>query len=107
MGPWPLPQNFNGPYHKPNGHSLHAFFVEKVCFQVLALPFLFTSLLSVKLHNRLDVNTEFSNESPCVVQSCMLLPSYIHSENCQIVVNFHQDMLSLTVIRSLWVDNDN
>jgi hypothetical protein len=29
-------QKMNGPYHKPNGHSLHAFFVEKVCFQVLS-----------------------------------------------------------------------
>ena len=38
MGPWPLPQNFNGPFRKlmghminPMGHSLHAFFCFESC----------------------------------------------------------------------------
>jgi hypothetical protein len=38
MGPWPLPQNFNGPFRKlmghiinPMGHSLHAFFGCESC----------------------------------------------------------------------------
>jgi hypothetical protein len=38
MGPWPLPQNFNGPFRKlmghiinPMGHSLHAFFGFESC----------------------------------------------------------------------------
>jgi hypothetical protein len=37
-GPWPLPQNFNGPFRKlmgniinPMGHSLHAFFGFESC----------------------------------------------------------------------------
>jgi hypothetical protein len=38
MGPWPLPQNFNGPFRKlmghiknPMGHSLHAFLGFESC----------------------------------------------------------------------------
>jgi len=38
-------QKINGPYHKPNGPFFTCIFRwKKVCFQVLALPFVFLSV---------------------------------------------------------------
>ena len=67
MGPWPLPQNFNGPFRKlmghiinPVGHSLHAFFVEKSVFPSSSASFCFSEcvLVCFQLNFIIDVNTE-------------------------------------------------
>jgi hypothetical protein len=79
-GPWPLPQNFNGPYHKPNGpfftcifrfwklcNRLSLYFSCQLSYTLYKTFYFHLSKARAKVNTAINKSTDHGNDiNPCI-----------------------------------------